>query len=124
MAHEDLVERPQLLSVVRARLHHCPVEVCRPPAGDVGEQVGDGRARVRNEGAAATHRIDADNRLSVKVFRDIGHQAVLADGDDDVVGPEDESREFVPLGLPAPPLHRDRGEHSVPRRIQGVMAGE
>jgi hypothetical protein len=53
--------------------------------------------------------VDSDDGLAVEVFGGVGHESVLADDGDDVLGGEEEAAEVVAFDVGASPFGRDRG---------------
>lgn len=61
----------------------------------------------QDAGVAAGLGVDADHRLAVEVLGHVGHQPVLADGDDHVLGGEEEPAEVATLDPSPAPIQRD-----------------
>jgi hypothetical protein len=77
----------------------------------------------QDAGVAGGLGIDADDDLAVEVFGDVGDQTVLADGDDDVVGGEQEPGQVGPLDQTPAPVGGDGGGGRSDGGLHGLVAG-
>ena len=91
-ADEEVVHRQQGLAVRELRLGHRHRLDVAPVAQHVRQQQRQVAGLEGQQDAVPAEgvRIDADDGLAVEVLEGVGHQPVLAQGDDDVVAGEDE----------------------------------
>lgn len=88
MADEYLVERKQRLTRFELGLDHGArfhLEIAGVAGGKQFCQPADADAH-QDAVIEIRRRIDAEDRLAVEIFGDVGDQPVLPDGDNDVVG--------------------------------------
>jgi hypothetical protein len=87
MADEHFVQCDQCLAVVERRLDHRPLLEAGGLGRDCLEDPGEVPRGVAHERACVAPRlgIDADDRLPVEILGDVGDEAVLTHGDDDIV---------------------------------------
>jgi hypothetical protein len=77
----------------------------------------------QDAGVASGLGVDADDDLPVEVFGEVGDQAVLADGCDDVAWFEQEPGEVGPFDHATAPSGGNGGGNCRDRGLHGVVAG-
>jgi hypothetical protein len=99
LPHEEIVDREQALSVVQAGDGHGHFLVWSRPPHDVGKHGGQIASLKGQEHAVPAVRrgIEPHQRLAGQVLEGIGDHAVLADGEDDVLGAEEEVGQEGPV---------------------------
>jgi hypothetical protein len=125
VADVDLVQGKKDLAVVGAGFDHGPRLDSGLSGDSSGKQLGGGIRSVGDQdaGVAGGFGVDADDRLSIEVFGDIGDEAVLADDDGDVIGCEEESVEVASIDLASSPFEGDGAEDGDDGSVLGSVAG-
>lgn len=104
---ENLIQSSKRLTVIQICLNHR--SSLRWHSGGIGRPVEELYSSVggeRDEDPWIAFRIwvDTDHRLTVEVLGDVGHQPVLPDHDDQVLGREEEPRQIRTEHSAAAPL--------------------
>jgi hypothetical protein len=121
----DLIEGRQLLPVVGRGRHDGATGHGRLAGGHDFQQRTKviGRAGDEHAWVTAALGIDPDDWLVAEVLGQVGYQAVLANGNNDVGGIEQEPIEIRPLDTAPSPLGRDRGGDDTAGFIECVVPG-
>lgn len=81
-----------------------------------------GACRTSTPLVERARRVHAGDRLAAQVLRDVRHQPVLADGDDEILGLEQEPIELVAQDPRAPPGQGDRRLHRMQGGIEELLS--